>query len=247
MISFGRSLGQSNGKPQSSILETHFNQNGSWDYGKFNAVDIRTEGLLDKYSTLFKQYVLSGRHDVTDRLKLEFLSGESRSDLDEPQRTTVQFDSPNVNGFSFDFRNNRNVPALNFGIDVANPSNFSFAPQQADGTFHGQFVGRYLHTRNVLKTNEVNGTYELNDNLSLRAGLSARKNTWTNVEIGSGGNGLTLPAGVTMDQISRQISGFGNGLGGSGVSTSWAAVDLNKFLAVYNIECHCSQVPGSAL
>jgi iron complex outermembrane receptor protein len=244
-ISFGRSLGQSNGKPQSSILETHFNDNGSWDYGKFNAVDIRTEGLLDIYSTKFKQHVLSGRHDFSDRFKVDFLTGTSTSDLNEPVRATVQFDSPNVNGFSFDFRENRNVPTLNFGIDVADPKQFSFAPQEADGTFHGQFVGRYLHTRNQLKTNAVNASFELNDNLTLRGGLSNRKNTWTNFEIGSGGNGLNLPAGTTLASVTRQIDGFGRGLGGTGVPTSWTAVDLDKFLKVYDIECHCAAVPGS--
>lgn len=244
-ISFGRSLAQSNGKPQSSILESHFNNNGSWDYGKFNAVDIRTEGLLDKYSTLFKQHVLSGRHDFSDRFKVDFLTGTSVSDLDEPMRATVQFDAPNANGFAFDFRNNRNVPTLNFGIDVANPAAFTFGPQEADGTFHGQFVGRYLHTKNKLNTNALNGSFEVNDNLTLRGGLSIRKNTWTNVEIASGGNGLTLPAGVTLASLTRQIDGFGNGLGGTGVPSSWAAVDLNKFLNVFNIECHCAAVPGS--
>ncbi|MEO7494057.1 MAG: TonB-dependent receptor [Massilia sp.] len=244
-ISFGRSLAQSNGKPQSSILATHFNDNGSWDYGKFNAVDIRTEGLLDKYSTLFRQHVLSGRHDFSDRLRVDFLSGISNSDLDEPMRATVQFDRPNVNGFEFDFRNNRDVPKLSFGMDVTNPNLFTFAPQEADGTFHGQFVGRYLHTKNKLQTNAFNVAFDINDNLTLRSGLSMRKNTWTNVEIASGGNGLTLPAGVTVASVSRQIDGFGKGLGGSGVPTSWAAVDLNKFLSVYDIECHCAAVPGS--
>jgi len=244
-ISFGRTLGQANGKPQSSILEAHFDQNGSWDYGKFNAVDIRTEGLLDKYTTLFRQNVLSGRHDFSDRFKVDFLTGVSDSDLDEPVRATVQFYAPNVNGFSWDFRQNRNVPTMNFGIDVTNPNAFTFAPQEADGTFHGQFVGRYLHTKNKLKTHAVNASYELNDYLTLRAGLSKRNNNWTNFEIGSGGNGLALPAGTTLADVSRQISGFGRGLGGSGVPGSWAAVDLDKFLGVYNIECHCSAVPGS--
>jgi iron complex outermembrane recepter protein len=244
-ISFGRSLAQSNGKPQSSILESHFDGNGSWDYGKFNAVDIRTEGLLDVYTTLFRQHVISGRHDFSDRFKVDFLTGVSNSDLDEPMRATVQFDAPNINGFSWDFRQNRNVPALNFGIDVADPNKFTFAPQEADGTFHGQFVGRYLHTKNRLKTNAVNASFEISDNLTLRGGLSARKNTWTNVEIGSGGNGLALPAGVTMAAITRQIDGFGRGLGGTGVPSSWTAVDLDKFRKVYDIECHCSSVPGS--
>jgi TonB-dependent receptor len=244
-ISFGRTLGQSNGKPQTSILESHFDSNGSWDYGKFNGVDMRTEGLLDKYTTLFRQHVISGSRDITDRFKVDFLTGVSNSDLDEPMRATVQFDNPNVNGYSFDFRENRNVPTMNFGMDVTNPNQFSFAPQEADGTFHGQFVGRYLHTKNKLRTNAINASYELNDNLTLRGGFSNRKNTWTNVELASGGNGLTLPAGVTMASISRQIDNFGRGLGGTGVPSSWAAVDLDKFRQVYDIECHCSAVPGS--
>jgi TonB-dependent receptor len=110
---------------------------------------------------------------------------------------------------------------------------------------HGQFVGRYLDTGNKLKTTEVNLSWEMSDRLTGKVGLSKRANTWTNVEIGSGGNGLTLPAGVTMASISRQITGFGSGLGGSGVPGSWTAVDLDKFRAVYDIECHCTAVLGS--
>ncbi|MFP5393498.1 MAG: TonB-dependent receptor, partial [Gammaproteobacteria bacterium] len=242
-ISFGRSMAQSNGKPQTSILETHFTDTGSWDYGKFNAVDIRTEGLLDKYTTLFRQHVLSGSRDFTDRFRMDFMTGTSNSDLDEPMRATVQFDAPNVNGFSWDFRNDRNVPTLNFGIDVNNPNLFTFAPQEADGTFHGQFVGRYLHTKNKLTTHAINAAFDLDDHLTLRTGVSARTNRWTNVEIASGGNGLALPAGTTVAGISRTIGDFGRGLGGTGVPTAWTAVDLDTFRAVYDIECHCSAVP----
>jgi TonB-dependent receptor len=244
-ISFGRTLAQANGKPQTSILESHFDGNGSWDYGKFNGVDVRTEGLLDVYTTKFKQHVISGSHKFSDTVKLNFLHGISDSNLNEPMRATVQFDAPNVNGFSWDFRNNRNVPTLNFGTDITNPNSFTFGPQEADGTVHGQFVGRYLDTGNKLKTTEVNLSWEMSDRLTGKVGLSKRANTWTNVEIGSGGNGLTLPAGVTMASISRQITGFGSGLGGSGVPGSWTAVDLDKFRAVYDIECHCTAVPGS--
>jgi TonB-dependent receptor len=244
-ISFGRTLAQANGKPQTSILESHFDDNGSWDYGRFNGVDVRTEGLLDIYTTKFRQHVLSGSHKFSDTIKMNFLFGSSNSNLNEPMRATVQFDAPNVNNFSWDFRNNRNVPTLNYGIDITNPNAFSFAPQEADGTVHGQFVGRYLDTTNKLNTNEINLSWELNEHLTSRFGLSRRKNTWSNIEIGSGGNGLTLPAGVSMASISRQITGFGSGLGGSGVPGSWAAVDLDKFRAIYDIECHCAKVPGS--
>nr|WP_315250890.1 TonB-dependent receptor [uncultured Duganella sp.] len=244
-ISFGRTLGAANGKPQTSIVDAHFNENGSWDYGKFNGVDVRSEGLVDVYTTKFRQHVFSGSHKFSDTLKLDFMTGSSNSNLNEPMRATVQFDSPNANGFSWDFRNNRNVPTLNFGVDITNPNSFTFGPQEADGTVHGQFVGRYLDTTNKLQTHAANLSWEVNDHLTTRVGLSKRKNTWSNYEVGSGANGLTLPAGVTMASISRQITGFGSGLGGSGIPSSWAAVDLDKFLAVYNIECHCSAVPGS--
>jgi iron complex outermembrane receptor protein len=243
-VSFGRNLG-SNGKPQTSIVDAHFDDNGSWDYGKFNGVDVRSEGLLDVYTTKFRQHVLSGSHRFSDRVKLDFMTGTSNSGLNEPMRATVQFDAPNVNSFSWDFRNNRNVPALNFGMDVSNPNNFQFNTQDAAGNVRGMFVGRYLDTTNKLETHAANLHWELTDNLKAHFGISKRKNTWTNYEIGNSANGLALPAGVTMADISRQIGGFGAGLGGSGVPSSWAAVDLNKFLGVYNIECHCAAVPGS--
>lgn len=246
-ISFGRSVAQANGKPHTSILDAHFASDGSWDYGLFNGVDIRTEGLRDRYTTYFGEYVLSGRHDFGERFSIDGLIGSSRSDLKNPERTTVQFDAPNVNGYSFDFRGNNNVPTLNHVIDISNPNVFSFGPLGADGTVHGQFVGRYLDTKNKLETAEINGRWKAADFVTLRVGLSERRNTWNNFEIGfnSNGNNPTLPAGVTLADVSRQISGFGKGLGGTGVPSSWAAVDLDKFLKVLNIECNCAAVPGS--
>jgi TonB-dependent receptor len=242
-ISFGRDMVE-NGKGQTSIVDARFDKNGSWNYGKFNGVDIRSEGLLDVYTTLFKQGVLSARREVTDRLTVDAMFGVSDSRLNNPQRTTVQIDAPNVNGFTWDFSKG-GVPALDFGMDVSNPNNFSFGPQNADGTVHGNFVGRYLRTSNRLKTSTVNVSYELTDNFTIRTGLSSRRNSWFNYEVPSGGIPTKgLPAGVSLASLTRQISGFGSGLG-SGVPSSWAAVDMDKFLAVYNTECHCADVPLS--
>ncbi|MFG6417119.1 TonB-dependent receptor [Roseateles sp. DC23W] len=246
-ISFGRPLA-SNGKPQTSIVEAHFNGNGSWDYGKFNGVDVRSEGLLDVNNTTFKQHVLSATHKLTDTIKLDFMSGVSDSRLDSPMRATVQLDIPNVNGFSFDFRQNRNVPTLTFGADVANPANFSFRPTDADGTVHGGFVGRVLNTGNKLRTNAVGGSWEVSDHITLRSGLSSRKNAWDNYEVGSGTqNGLANPAGFQMSSVTRMISDFGRGLEGSGYPNQWVAVDLPKFLKVWDIEAHSPSIPGSQL
>jgi iron complex outermembrane receptor protein len=247
-ISFGRTVAQANGKPHSSILDAHFAADGSWDYGRFDGVDIRTEGLLDHYITDFREYVLSARHDFTDRLSVDLLVGQSKSDLDEPIRDTVQFDALNVNGYSFDFRTNNNVPTLNHVIDVSNPLNFTFAPIDSNLGVHGQFTGRLLRTTNTLQTGELNAGWKFSDHLRLRAGYSHRDNEWDNYEVGfnTNGNNPSLPAGVTLASVSRQIDGFGKGLGGVGVPTSWAAVDLEKFLGVLNFRCHCAAVQGSS-
>jgi iron complex outermembrane receptor protein len=245
-ISFGRSLGQANGKPQTSILETHFNENGSWDYGKFNGVDVRSEGLLDKYTTCSSSTCCPAAATSPTAGSVDFLSGIIEIGPDEPMRATVQFDSPNVNGFSFDFRNNRNVPTLNFGIDVANPNNFSFAPA-GSGRHRARPVRRPLPAHPQQAENQ-------RDQHQLRAqrqhhlapAVSQARQHLDNVEIGSGGNGLTLPAGVTMASITRQISGFGNGLGGTGVPSSWAAVDLTSSSACTTSNATARPCPAPA-
>ncbi len=246
-ISFGRSVAQANGKPHTSIRDVAFDSDGSWLYGAFDGVDIRTEGLRDQYTTDFTQFVLSGRHDFGETFSIDALAGVSDAKLDEPVRTTVQFDAPNVNGYSFDFRDNNNVPTLNHVIDVANPESFRFLPRGADGTVYGQFVGRLLNTENRLKTAEVNTRWQFAEQVALRAGISQRSNEWSNYEVAFGSNGANppLPAGTTMASISRQIRDFGDGLGGVGVPASWAAVDLDRFLQVLDIHCNCAEVPGS--
>ncbi len=242
-ISFGRDMVE-NGKGQTSIVDARFNNNGSWSYGKFNGVDIRSEALVDVYTTLFKQGVLSAKRDITDKLSVDVMFGISDSRLNNPQRTTVQIDAPNVNGFSWD-QSGGGEPTLNYGMDVTNPNNFSFGPQSADGTVHGNFVGRYLTTSNRLKTNAINAAYQVNDNFTVRTGLSFRRNSWNNYEVASGGiPTLGLPAGTSLSSLTKQLTGFGSGLG-SGAPSSWAAVDIDKFLSVYNIECHCAAVPLS--
>jgi len=236
-ISFGRDMTE-NGKGQTSIVDAQFSPNGSWTSGTFNGVDLRSEALRDVYSTLFRQGVLSARRDVTDRLVVDAMVGVSDSLLKNPTRTTIQIDAPNVNGFGWDFSKGE-LPVINYGMDVTNPNNFSFGPQDANGTVHGAFVGRTLRTSNRLKTANLNAAFEVNDKFTVRGGVSARRNRWFNYEAPSGGIPTKgLPAGVSLADLTHQISG-------AGLPTSWAAVDIDKFLAVYNTECHCADIPLS--
>jgi iron complex outermembrane receptor protein len=56
---------------------------------------------------------------------------------------------------------------------------------------------------------------------------------------------LPLPAGVTIADVSRLITGFGRGLDlPSGVPTSWIAPDLDKLKKVIGYDCNCINANG---
>lgn len=227
-LSFGRNV-NNNGKPHTSIVQADVDDNGTWNYGLFNGVDIRSEGLFDKFDTDFQQYVLSGKHSFSDRLRLDALVGRSRSELSNPVRTTINLDIVNVNGFSFDFRGNQNLPLISYGVDINNSNNYRFGAPLADGTILGGIVGRDLSVDYQFDTAELNLAFDVIENLTVKVGGQVRENTMEFHERSFGGS-TELPAGTQLSSLTRSISGFGDGLGlPSGAPTSWVAADLAKF------------------
>lgn len=233
-LSFGRNV-NNNGKPHTSIVEAEVDANGTWNYGLFNGVDVRSEGLYDQFDTDFQQYVLSGKHSFTDRLRMDALVGRSTSELSNPVRTTINLDAVNVNGFSFDFRGSNDLPLIDYGIDVNDPSSFRFAAPLADGTVLGQIVGRDLSVDYQFDTAELNVAFDVKDNLTVKVGGQVRDNTMEFHERSFGGS-IDLPAGTQLSSLTRSISGFGDGLDlPGGAPTSWVAADLAKFQQVLPI------------
>ena len=79
-------------------------------------------------------------HDFSDDLKLNVMAGSAESVYDKPTETTIIMDKLNVDGYSWDYRNNRRLPAFNYGIDPLNPAGWTFAevrlrPQFVSNTF----------------------------------------------------------------------------------------------------------------
>lgn len=236
-LSFGRNAG-ANGKPNSSVLDVSVTPDGTAEYGLFNGVDVRSEGLLEKYTSTFKQLTLSGTQKFGDAFQLDGLVGFGRSVFNDPTRTTVSLDAVNVNGFSYDFRDNGHIPTIKFGVDVADPTSFAFAPSSPDGTVRGLIGTRFLRTVTDNKTAELNALYSVNRFLKLRFGAQYRESDFTSISRNrtSANAALVpaLPAGTTIADVSRSISGFGRGLSGN-VPSSWVAADYEKFNDIFHI------------
>ncbi|QJU60731.1 TonB-dependent receptor [Sphingomonas sp. AP4-R1] len=232
-ISFGRTA-TNGGKPMTSVRDIQFNQNGSLMYGLFDGVDVRSEGLVDKFISTFKQGNLNFEHRFSDKLKISGIAGYSHSRFYSPLRLQTFMDIINVNNFSIDFRQNNKIPTIGFGVDVANPANFSYAPSPDNNfTVLGGFstAGRPLRQDTKNKTFEGNVEWNLVEHMAFKAGGQFRE---SNFQI-RGQNLIpsqvpvqALSAGTTLASITRQINNFGSLLG-DGSPASFSAIDPAKW------------------
>ncbi|MGV3578218.1 TonB-dependent receptor [Brevundimonas sp.] len=216
------------GKPQ-SIIRSGIVEGRNIVAAVIDQVDVRTQSAHDELETEFQQYTLTANRDWSDTFRTGFVGGYSKSFFDNPVSTIVTFDRANTNGFSYDFRTR--MPKIDFGFDLANPANWSMN----NGTSEVRI--RPSSVENTFTTAKVFGEYDLNENLTIKAGLDYRKFTFSS-------RGLyrtteTVVQTLTpaeLAAVSRVFTGFGNNLGlPDGVATSWLAPDLEKFIATYNI------------
>ncbi|MDE1914824.1 MAG: TonB-dependent receptor [Sphingomonadales bacterium] len=228
-LSFARNA-SNNGQPMTSVTDLQVASNGSLVYGAFNGVDLRSESLVDRFTTTFGQANLTLHHQLTDRLSVDVMGGWSKSIFDNPERLTVNLDAIDA-PFSIDFRGGGTIPTLKYGIDVANPANFSYAPGKADGTVLGNFNTRNwrVTTRNL--TYDTSFTWAWADNFKLKFGGQYRQSAFKNRVLGiAPGNQATTaqPAGVTTADFTYQITGL-NTLLNPGALASYTATDIEKW------------------
>ena len=238
-ISFGRSI-TNNGQPMVSVRDAQFSANGSLVYGLFDGVDVRSEGLVDQWTSDFLQVNTHLKHRFNDALQVEMLVGKNQSVWWNPKRLQTFMDAIDTPNFSIDFRNGGSTPLLGFGFDVSNPANFSYAPARPDGTVLGGFSFQGKPSKNQTDnfTGELNVDYSLSDALKLRFGGQYRSSdfsAWTSLPYTAQTVVQALPAGTTLASITTQISGLDQ-LFGSGAPKSWAAIDADKWAQVFNYD-----------
>jgi iron complex outermembrane recepter protein len=140
--------------------------------GTFNDVDLRTENRFDDLRTKFTQITLSGESALTDRLTVNGLIGRSISDHENPIQTTVIFDQFNVDNYSYDFTSR--TPKIGYGTaNLTNPGSWVLT----------QVRQRPQKAKNTYSTVSAGAAFEVNDALTLKAGLDYKEYEFTTSEL----------------------------------------------------------------
>jgi iron complex outermembrane receptor protein len=237
-LSFGRNLTNS-GQPMTSVRSITFDPLGSVETATFDGVDVRSEGLVDQFVSTFKQGSLSVEQHFGDSFKLTAMAGRSISKRDGPMRLQTFIDAIDTDNFTLDFSGGRETPLIGFGINVADPASFQYAPTP-DGNFTvlGGFSTQGKPSENITEINtfELNGDWQFTDAFGLKMGVQFRENEF-NSHVSNLAPAFVpvtaLPAGVTLASITRQISDLDDKFG-SGAPASWVAVDSKKWRDAFN-------------
>jgi len=206
-------------------------ENGALVYAVMDNVGIRSENRHDEWTTTFRQVSLDGEHRFSDTFRMTGKIGTSKSDHDNPVQATVMMDRYGVNGYSYDYRDNPNMPVFNYGFDPTTTSGWNLSVIRL----------RENYVTNSFDTGELDFEWTLSPAFTLRGGIQAkdyeftskeRRRTATETIVPSNASGgtSTTPVPVPGDQI---IQATLRGITGS--PNSWAVLDFDKIASMYNI------------
>jgi len=226
-ISFSRT---GTGKPQTIVREGVIDARGNLVYGLFDNVDVRSETRYDELETTFSQLSLNFGHEFSDSFRIDALLGRSKSEFDNPIQTTITLDRLNANGYSWDYRGNDRVPAINYGFDVTDPANWQFANGLSEIRLRPQGV------ENTFETFALDATWELNDAFRMRGGVLLKEYEFSSFEARRASETAVpnLPAGVSLASLTRIFSTGGLGVP-SGTDTRWLVPDIDAFADLFDI------------
>lgn len=232
-------------RPGASVRSGTIDGKGQLIAAVLDDVDVHTLGRYDVLTSDFVQASVQIDHRVTDRLTLSGALGGSESIQDNPVQTSLSFDRYNVDGYAYDFSGDERRPAFAYGFDVTDPGQWMIATTAALGD-PSILRMRPNRTENRLLSARLDAALELGTAWRLKAGALVKAYTFETEERRRFRTGnlvdaaVALPAGVTLAEVSRRVTGFGRGLGmPAGTPRTWLAPDVDRLIALFDIHCDC--------
>ncbi|MDE2495553.1 MAG: TonB-dependent receptor [Alphaproteobacteria bacterium] len=234
------------GRPATKLIDAKV-ANGAATYLKLDNVDFRSGADQAYYTTQFEQLSLTGTHSFTDRFKTETTVGWSHSYNHQTGLLAEvnKMDSGTASGngyFVYDATAGGDMPAMDFGFNVADPTNWNFV-KNFSALRHYEY-----YTDNKYRTLMADVSYEATDQLTFRAGFTARifdfNTSYYQRAMKDVINPSFLEEGVTTADMT-QIVNWGKGLSvPSGMPTSFVAPNLLKYEQVIGFNCNCQNAYG---
>lgn len=225
------------GRPGVDVLAAEVSPGGNADYLELRNVDWRSATDSSYFTTTFQQASLNIQQQIGDQLKMDVLYGKSRSANDN-QGLLVEFnrmDSPET--FVYDERGGGSMPLLNYGFDLADPTQWSLVKgfsvlrnflRETDNDYEGGHLNFDLALSDSMRF-EFGGTrreYKFKTNQGQR--LSNENQNPTLAELG-----------LTSSDLGK-VFDYGQGLDApAGTPKAFFAPDIDKFRKAIGFDCNC--------
>ena len=238
----GLTAAQATGRPNMKIRAAEVDETGLLRYGVFDDTDFRMTNAFEKSVTHFWQVSGALRQEFGDRGLLNVLLGESRSLFKVPEFTLISFDRLDSDGFTFDSREDKRRPILNFGFDASDPANWNFINGYSDIRVQRQRVD------NKFRNGKIDFQWEFDDYVTGKVGFAYKRFTFqtqSQSRLTSTIINAPIPASSSVAALSQPITNFGRGLNlPAGSTTNFIVPDINAFEAVYDYNCNCVNALG---
>ncbi|GHC11789.1 TonB-dependent receptor [Thermomonas carbonis] len=201
-------------------------ENGALVYALMDDVDIRSESRHDEWTTTFKQLSLDGEHRFSDSFRVTGKIGTSKSDHSNPVQATVMMDKLNVDGYSYDYRGNPNLPVFDYGFDPTDPAGWNLSVIRL----------RQNEVTNSFDTGQLDFEWSLNPSLTLRGGIQAKNYAFGSKERRRTGAETVVPtfSGGTV-AVPADMTELASLSGLQGSPNDWVVLNFAKIAETFGI------------
>ncbi len=201
------------GVPNMDVYDYTINDQGDLVKGSFNNTDIRTENRHDDLETKFSEIATTWDQRIGDKLKLKGYVGVSRSFQDNPVQTTLSFDAYDVQGYSYDFTDEKH-PVFNYGTKngctVSQACYWQVSDVQTSSTAAKGDPSlvrlRPNTTANDFGTASIAANYEFSSNYKLELGIQSKEYRFKTTQLYRNDGSLeALPNNIANSPTGNQI------------------------------------------